>query len=125
MDRALPALLDGLEHIFAEQARALHGGDADALPALTRQLQQRLGELVRVSTRRPLPASLRPRVMALLQRLRASDVALGRRQRQVEGALGALGMAIPTLQELQARSVYGAGGALATPAWRSRGFERA
>lgn len=123
-DAALTEALDALEHVLAEQACALYGGDADALPALGRQVQDRLAHLVRTATRQPLPARLRPRVASLLQHERASEIALLRRQQDIEGALSALGAANPALQELQSRRVYGASGALGAPAWGSRGFER-
>lgn len=121
---ALPAALDALEQVLAEQAQALLGGDADALPALARRVQDQLAQVLRTSAGQPVPASLRPRVGRLLQRARANEISVLRRQQETEAALAVLASANPSLQDLQARRVYGESAAFGAPGYRSGGFER-
>jgi hypothetical protein len=117
--------LDELDRLLGQQAQAIRQGDADALPALAEQLQQRLGLLARGTRGQPLPQAWRARLQALIRRAHGSQSALARRQHDVERSLAALAANLPGLQQLQAGRVYGAGGTLGATPWRSRGFERA
>lgn len=125
MQERCPDSLDELEQLLDRQAEAIRRGDADALPALAEQLQQRLGLLARGARGRPLPPTWPLRLLSLIQRGEASRAMLVRRQQDVERSLNALAAGLPGLQELQARRVYGASGTLAASAWRGSGFERA
>jgi hypothetical protein len=116
--------LDALEQLLGRQADAIRSGDADALPALAEQLQQRLGSLAAQVRGRSLPPAWRERLLALIERAQASRSMLARRQLDVGRSLDALAAGSPRLQELQARRVYAASGTLAASAWRG-GFERA
>ncbi len=116
--------LDALEHLLGRQADTIRRGDADALPALAEQLKQQLGVLAREARGRHLPPAWRLRLLPLIERAQASQALLARRQHDVERSLDALAAALPRLQELRTRRVYGASGTLAAPAWRGRGFER-
>ena len=117
--------LDALGQLVGHQADTIRRGEADALPALSEQLQQQLGALARAARGRNLPPDWRPRLLALIDRAQSSQFMLARRQHDVERSLDALAAALPGLRELRARRVYGASGTLAAPAWRGRGFERA
>lgn len=123
-DRGLEAL-DALEALLGRQADAIRRGDADALPALAEQLQQRLGLLAAGARGRSLPPAWRPRLLALMKRAQASQAMLVRRQVDVGRAIDALAAGLPSLKEMQARRVYAPSGTLGASSWRGGGFGRA
>ena len=125
MKDASAGALAELERLLCRHTQAIAQGDADALPALAEQLRQRLALLASATRGQPQPHTWTPQLRSLIQRARASQSVLARRQHDVERSLKALAAGLPGLQELQARRVYGANGTLGAAGWRSRGFERA
>lgn len=123
-DRSLESL-DALEDLLGRQADAIRRGDADALPALAEQVQQRLGLLAAGARGRSLPPAWRPRLLALMKRAQASRAMLVRRELDVSRALDALAAGLPNLRELQTRQVYAPSGTLAAGSRRGGCFGRA
>lgn len=114
-----------LETLVARHAQALVQGEADALPELNRQIQQRLALLSAAWSGNPLPADCGPVLQRLRELTQLAQPAAARRREATEQALAVLGASHAGVQQRQAARVYGARGAFAAPAWRSGSLERA
>jgi hypothetical protein len=125
MQPDVAATLAALEPLLARQAAALKDGDAEALAPIAAALRPQLAALARGVGRNPLPASLRPRVVALSAQCEAAQALLARRALAVGQSLTALGAGQSRMQELSLRGTYGASGAMGAGSWRSGAVERA
>ena len=109
---AEPALA-GLQALMERQRSALMEGRADDLQAIGAQIQMQLAQIKHAGSRiDPPPAGADAR--AELERLNQLAITnlelLQRRLVETQGSLGALGVGVPALEELRARTTYEAAG---------------
>ncbi len=118
---AHPVLAE-IESLLASHAEAVRLGRADDLPALATRLRDRVAAFSR-SPGRASPA-LAAALAKLLRQCQQTQTMLARREQNVDASLRTLCVGAARSEDIGQR-VYGARGALAGTAWRSRGFGQA